>query len=210
MLSEPGYTWSEDEVRKFSAIMLEKSAHMDILINDLALTYRIKAGVKPPEGELLELNSWLRSVLDQAGNHPSFVKDHIQYKPASSDIMLKLHGPWLERIVFNLTANALLHNTSETRLIVSVWTNKVEKQVIIEFADNGQGMDAKTADQLFDRYFRGTDTSTMTEGSGLGMAIAKDLVEAMGGTIQVDTAVGKGTTIRLIWPSSEIVRAAEQ
>ena len=204
MLAEPGYEWSTEEVRKFSTIMLEKSAHMDGLINDLALTYRINAGVKPAEGELLELNSWLSTVLDQAGNHPSFFKKHIQFKPAPIDIVVKLYGPWLERVVLNIAANALIHNSPDTKLHVSVWSDEAKQQIIIQFVDNGQGMDENTAARLFERYFRGTDTNVMSEGSGLGMAIAKDLVEAMHGIIEVETSVGKGTTIRLIWSNLEL------
>jgi two-component system OmpR family sensor kinase len=210
MLAEPGYTWGIDEVQKFSTIMLEKSAHMDVLINDLALTYRIKAGVKPDDGELLELNSWLSSVLNQASNHPTFVKEHIQFKPAPVDIVIKLYGPWLERVVLNISANALVHNPPNTKLIVSVWCNEANNQVVIQFVDDGQGMDEKTADRLFERYFRGTGTNVMTAGSGLGMAIAKDLVEAMHGTIEVDTSVGSGTTIRLIWSNPELERRSEE
>lgn len=67
-------------------------------------------------------------------------------------------------------------------------------------------MDENTLNRLFERYYRGTDTATSPNGSGLGMAIAKGLTEAMGGKISVVTTLGEGTIIRLIW-SDIIVRA---
>ncbi|MFF2890502.1 sensor histidine kinase [Paenibacillus sp. NPDC057967] len=200
MLSEERYEWSAEEVRQFSRTMLEKSAHMDTLINDLAITYRISAGVQPPQGEEIELNSWLRRSVEQAASHPSFDNHRVRFVPWRHDISITLHAPWLERVVMNLTANALLHNPPDTQLTVTVMNEDQAECISILFSDNGIGMDEQMAGRLFDRYYRGTDSMAMAEGTGLGMAIAKDLVEAMGGHITVDTAPGQGTTIRVSWP----------
>ncbi|WP_283657888.1 sensor histidine kinase [Paenibacillus sp. RC343] len=121
------------------------------------------------------------------------------FRPAPVDIFVKLYTPWLERVINNLTANALLHNPPETTLTVSVISSEGGKGFTIEFADNGRGMDENTVSRLFERYYRGTNTSTTPNGTGLGMAVSKGLIEAMGGQITVDTALGKGTVIRLIW-----------
>jgi two-component system OmpR family sensor kinase len=199
LLAEPQYDWTTEEVRKFSGTMLEKSAHMENLINDLALTYRLKSGARAPDSEEMELNSWLRDMLKQAGASPSYVKESIQFQAAPFDITVKLYAPWLERVIHNLVANALLHNPPGTTLTVSVAASADGEQVTIQFADNGAGMDEVTAARLFERYYRGTDTSATPNGTGLGMAVSKGLIEAMHGHIQVDTALGKGTIIRLIW-----------
>lgn len=206
MLSEERYEWRADQVRAFSGIMLEQSAHMDKLITDLALAYRLSAEVSPPKGDRLELNGWLREVLDRAADHPAFDKSSIRFRPAESEIVGFLHAPWLERVIINLTVNALLHNPPGTLLTVSVRSENNGKGMSIQFSDNGNGMDAYTADKLFERYYRGTDTASATDGSGLGMAISKGLVEALGGRIQVETSLGEGTTISLIW---DVVHATE-
>lgn len=199
MLSEERYEWTAEQVRAFSQIMLEKSAHMDELINDLALTYRMNADVKPPKGDQLELNQWLQEVLKQAADTPPFDKSRMRFERAETDIIVVMHAPWLKRVVMNLAANALLHNPPDTILTISILAGEDGKGMGINFSDNGNGMDAYTADRLFDRYYRGTDTSSSIDGSGLGMAISKGLVESMGGQILVETSLGKGTTIRLIW-----------
>ncbi|MFK4340344.1 MULTISPECIES: sensor histidine kinase [unclassified Paenibacillus] len=199
LLAEPQYDWTAEEVRKFSGTMLEKSAHMDMLINDLAMSYRLKSGARPPESEEIELNSWLRETLERVGTDPFYKEEAILFRPAPVDIFVKLYTPWLERVINNLTANALLHNPPETTLTVSVISSEGSKGFTIEFADNGRGMDENTVSRLFERYYRGTNTSTTPNGTGLGMAVSKGLIEAMGGQITVDTALGKGTVIRLIW-----------
>ena len=199
LLAEPKYEWSTEEVRKFSDNMLNKSSHMAMLISDLEMTYRLTTGVTPPESEEIELNEWLRTALKQAGAHPEFGEGRITFIPFEKEVFTDLYTPWLERVVNNLTANALLHNPSDIYLTVTLRIGECGKGMTIQFADNGHGMDENTTNRLFERYYRGTDTSATPNGSGLGMAISKGLVEAMGGQIHVATSLGKGTEIRLTW-----------
>ncbi|MGG4142598.1 HAMP domain-containing sensor histidine kinase [Paenibacillus algorifonticola] len=209
LLVEPKYDWSQADVRKFSATMLEKSAHMDMLISDLAMTYRLKTGILPPEIEEVELNGWLRDTLQLAADDPLYGKKRIRFEASAQKVVrVQLYTPWLERVVNNIAANALLHNAPETVLTVSLIVADKQRNggMTIEFADNGGGMDERTLNRLFERYYRGTDTASSPNGSGLGMAIAKGLTEAMGGKITVVTTLGQGTIIRLIW-SDIIVKA---
>ncbi|OAB44742.1 sensor histidine kinase [Paenibacillus glacialis] len=205
LLAEPQYDWTAEEIRKFSGTMLEKSAHMDMLINDLAMSYRLKSGVRPPDSEEIELNNWLQEALKQAATNPFYKKETIVYQRSPTEITVNLYTPWLERVINNLVANALLHNPPDTILTVSVMPDKGGKGHTIQFADNGMGMDENTANRLFERYYRGTNTSSTPNGTGLGMAVSKGLIEAMGGQIIVDTALGKGTVIRLIWGKDDVV-----
>ncbi|AIQ35796.1 hypothetical protein R50345_14885 [Paenibacillus sp. FSL R5-0345] len=199
LLAEPSYDWSNEEVRKFTTTMLDKSAHMDMLISDLAMTYRLKSGIKPPELMEVELNTWLKQALDQAAANPAYGKQRIVFHPAHTEVRAQLYTPWLDRVVNNLTANALLHNPPDTKLTVSLILKGKNSGFIIQFADDGDGMDEETMIRLFERYYRGTDTATTSNGSGLGMAISKGLIECMGGQIVVESQAGKGTIIKLIW-----------
>jgi two-component system, OmpR family, sensor kinase len=72
-----------------------------------------------------------------------------------------------------------------------------------DFKDNCKGMDEQATARLFDRYYRGTNTDSAIEGSGLGMAVTKELVQAMGGQIQVTSKIGQGTVISIIWGASD-------
>ncbi|WP_249901303.1 HAMP domain-containing sensor histidine kinase [Paenibacillus sp. PK3_47] len=198
LLAEETYDWSAEEVRKFSGIMLEKSAHMDLLISDLAMTYRLKSGIRAPHLEAVEMNAWLAGALEQAAANPGYGENRIICQPADKEIILQIYPPWMERVVGNLTANALLHNSPDTRLTVTL-AMQDNGGIAIIFRDNGQGMDEHTAANLFERYYRGGDTASTANGTGLGMAISKGLVEAMGGTINVVSAPGEGTEIILGW-----------
>jgi len=203
MLAEEKYSWRKDEVKQFSSIILDKSFHIDLLLNDLALVYRNKAGIDQPEGETFHLHSYLEQLLIQiAAQYPN---QQIELKSTKNDLIIKLHQPWLDRIISNIAINALLHNPPNTKLAVEIKYNEQTKNLCLSFADNGTGMDEQTASRLFERYYRGTDTSTAAEGSGLGMAIAKELTEAMRGSISVQTEIGQGTLITICLPESVMV-----
>lgn len=199
MLEADKYSWSTEEVREFAGIMLDKSMYMDRLVNDLAMTYRLRSGGYQPVVEETDVNTLLRDLIQRAEQNPAYGKGRIIFQPSEVPVYGLVHIPSFERIVDNLTANALLHNPPESILVVSVHSGKHADAFSIQFADNGRGMDAETVWKLFERYYRGTDTGTSDVGSGLGMAVTKGLIEAMKGHIEVQSTPGEGTIIRLIW-----------
>ena len=74
----------------------------------------------------------------------------------------------------------------------------------IVVADQGVGMDEETRCNLFERYYRGTNTEESKDGSGLGMSIAKAIVEAHRGRVNVWSEVGRGTTITVLLPEAAV------
>lgn len=200
MLEAEAYEWTREEVREFSGVIRRKAEYLDNLINDLNLTYRLRGGGRLPGTETADLNLFLAEAVARTAAHPAFRPGSAAFRPSRDPVRAAIYGPWLQRIVDNLVANALLHNPPGTRVDVAL-----EKLpgggFAIAFRDDGNGMDEETASKLFERYYRGTDTESSPEGSGLGMAITKALVEAMGGAIDVATAPGEGTTIRLVFPA---------
>jgi signal transduction histidine kinase len=198
MLENPLYEWTQEEVQRFARVMLDKSNHMERLISDLTLEYQLQSGAITPHMEVVDLNVYIPETLHGAGVSLHNQVANIVFYPAKSPVYLKIYKPWFQRIIDNLTANAFLHNQEDITLIISVLVMD-SGQIGLSFTDNGGGMDDLTKVKLFERYYRGTDTDSATEGSGLGMAIAKALVEVHHGRILVESEQGKGTQIRLIW-----------
>ncbi|MBJ6363754.1 sensor histidine kinase [Paenibacillus sp. GCM10012307] len=202
MLETDTYDWTTNEVRSFAKVILEKSSHMDALINDLTLTYHLRSGGEAPSKEVVEMNNYLNEVLLETAQHPLYREGGIRFVPAVEPVYLTIYKPWFQRIVDNLVANAFLHNRKGTTLTVSLQMQEAGG-VIITFSDNGEGMNEQTADRLFERYFRGIDSESRSEGTGLGMAISKALVEALGAKIELHTHIGEGTSIHISWPGNE-------
>ncbi|MGD9106067.1 MAG: PAS domain-containing protein [Desulfobacterales bacterium] len=106
----------------------------------------------------------------------------------------------LEQILINLLINAAnafdtpLDENSRVDLVVSMDDSK-ENQLIIEVSDNGRGMDEKIIEKIFDPFFT---TNPSEEGTGLGMYIVHNLIEKIGGRIQVESKLGEGSKFSLI------------
>jgi two-component system OmpR family sensor kinase len=202
MLEAEHYSWTPEEVRSFAKVILDKSSYLEGLVNDLTLTYRLRSGVAAPSMSAVEMNGFMDAALrEAAAGHPGYEASIVRFKAAERPVYILAYAPWMQRIVDNLVANALTHNRKGILLEVAVKENGEE--AIIEFADDGKGMDKETVERLFEQYYRGTDTDSRPEGTGLGMAVAKALTEAMGGTIGVASGIGRGTTIRLCWPRTD-------
>ena len=102
----------------------------------------------------------------------------------------------LETIVVNLVANAIKYAPDRGRVSVKMATEQAH--FTLEVTDNGPGIPPQQLDQIFERFYRVDGTGV--EGSGIGLALTKELVDVYGGMISVSSAVGKGTTFRLRLP----------
>jgi signal transduction histidine kinase len=112
--------------------------------------------------------------------------------PVSADVA------YLSRALGNLLGNAVVHNAEGTTVTMS--THREAGWARVDVTDDGRGMDEATLGRLFDRYYRGTASGGDSSGTGLGMAIARQLVEAHGGTIAVASVPDAGTTISVRLP----------
>lgn len=198
MLATDKYEWTEQDIKQFAAIMIEKSEYMNQLLDDLALTYQLSNKKLPIELSIHNVAVVLYDAVQLTKISQLFTPSHITLKIVTDDIFAMIHPPWMERIVYNLVANALLHNSDKTEITIELRQFDNGTWSIV-FTDNGNGMDEQTMARLFDRYYRGTNTEAHIEGSGLGMAITKQLVQAMNGHIEVSSELGNGTSIILSW-----------
>lgn len=207
MLETTKYDWTEEEIRQFASTILDKSEYMVKLINDLSLTFRLRSGDVSVALASQDIRELLPEAVRRATLHPTFGGDRVSCSVPNEPIYAPVYAPWFDRIVDNIVANGLIHNPSGTRMEI-VLSSVSDGGWQIDFRDDGQGMEEETIGRLFERYYRGTDTDSSAEGSGLGMAVTKMLVQAMGGSIQVDSKRGEGTTIRLRWNASTIFSGA--
>lgn len=203
MLEAETYEWSQTEVRQFAAVMKEKAEYMDQLINDLSLTYRLSNDALPLQREITDMNEFIRQSVEGFRSDPIYREAQLTWEEYAEPIRYPIDRSWFRRILDNLLANAILHNPHGTSVRVILRKHSGENgdkgSFAIEIQDDGEGMDAETMDQLFERYYRGTNTEGNGKGTGLGMAIARQLAQAHGGRIEVDSRPGAGTTVRIIF-----------
>ena len=133
------------------------------------------------------------------------LKDRI----AEAQINLRTHVPEnigmmvadekrLRQVLFNLIANAVRY--SEENGTVDVSCNRDDDKVTFVVTDHGYGIPAEILTQVFNRFV-GHDTGSRRQGAGLGLAIVKSFVELHGGTVDIESAEGKGTTVTCVFPA---------
>jgi len=101
-----------------------------------------------------------------------------------------------QQALSNLVGNAIKFSAEKTQIVVD--TRRHSNAVIISVRDNGRGITAEHLPRVFDRYWQSSRTDR--QGAGLGLAIAKGIVEAHGGRIWIESAPGKGTTASFTLP----------
>jgi hypothetical protein len=118
----------------------------------------------------------------------------IHFQPIRDDIFVRIDADRMQEVVLNLFLNSIAAIEKAGNILV---VEKVEpgKALVIIVADNGGGMKEAQMTQIFNPFF-----STKKEGTGLGLSISKKIVDAHGGTIAVESRVGKGTTFTIRLP----------
>ncbi|MEN1938535.1 HAMP domain-containing sensor histidine kinase [Paenibacillus sp. 102] len=200
LLESKQYNWTDEDIQEFGRVMREKSQYMTTLIDDLSLAYQLKNNAIPSQYAEVEINQFVQKVLLQFINNPTLQNQNIEFVPSSIAIHYSIEEKWFQRIIENLLANAVKHNNETTNVIVRLGQDK--HSFTLSISDNGKGMDEQTKELLFDRYYRGTNTEENNAGTGLGLAITKQLVLAHNGTISIESEIGKGTTITMVFPFS--------
>ncbi|MCX8129874.1 MAG: HAMP domain-containing histidine kinase [Clostridia bacterium] len=192
ILLDPAYNLSTEEQKKYAEVISNKTNYIGNLIDDLKLTYQLKTSLNLPDMRAENLIDIVRDTVIDILNHPEYEDAEITLDHQEESIMFSCDCIMLRRAFTNVIYNALVHNDKGTKINISI---KQDDLIAIEIADNGKGIVPEDLDRLFDRYYRGTNTGEAHKGSGLGMAIAKQIIEAHKGTISVASTPGAGTKV---------------
>ena len=172
----------------------QESIRMGMLVEDLLHLARLDQG-RPLERAPVDLSALVAdAVLDAQAVTPDRA---ITVEAAVPTVVLGDEGR-LRQVVTNLVGNALVHAPGAP---IAVRTRAEGGSAVLEVTDEGPGMAPADAAKAFERFFR-ADASRQRHsgGSGLGLAIVEATVRAHGGTVEIDTELGRGTTVRVRVP----------
>ena len=111
---------------------------------------------------------------------------------------LNLDSDRISQVLTNLVRNGIRHTERGGKVTLRV--EEREDRVLVKVHDTGEGITKDRIDHVFDRFYRGDSSRSSEGGSGLGLSIAKELVEAHGGEISIDSEPGKGTVVTFSLP----------
>ena len=180
------------------------SQHLLGIINDVLDMSKIEAGktvFKYTDFSILdfitELNAIFHSQIDEKNQTLTIIKENIRHEWVNGD---QVH---LMQIFSNLVSNAVKYTQEGGKIQFLVEECETKSSVYAKYrflvSDNGMGMSADFKDTIFDAFTRAESSMTnKIQGTGLGMAITKNLVEAMGGTIDVKSELGQGSCFEVL------------
>jgi signal transduction histidine kinase len=176
------------------AAILDETKVLSRLVEDLRTLSLAESGALALHRESIDVGALVREIVDSFASRAEPAAVTLEADVTSSLPQVDADPVRAREILSNLIANALRYTPRGGR--VSVTARVLDAAVGIEVRDTGAGISPDRIGRIFDRFYK----SPESRGAGLGLAIAKQLVEAHGGEISATSAVGQGTTIRFTLP----------
>ncbi len=133
--------------------------------------------------------------------------DMLRINGEKHDVTIQLYGTscriyanreMMEELVYNLCDNAIRYNNAGGS--VSVWVTREESGAVLDVRDTGIGIPSEDQERIFERFYRvDKSRSKSTGGTGLGLAIVKHIVEQHQAALAVESSLGKGTQIKVMF-----------
>ena len=195
---------NKDKVIEYADKIDISSQHLLGIINDVLDMSKIEAGktvFKYNDFSILnfiqEINTLFQSQIDEKKQTLTIIKENIRHEWVNGD---QVH---LMQIFSNLLSNAVKYTQEGGKIQFLVEECETKSSVYAKYrflvSDNGMGMSADFKDTIFDAFTRAESSMTnKIQGTGLGMAITKNLVEAMGGTIDVESELSQGSCFEVL------------
>jgi signal transduction histidine kinase len=189
-----------DKYREYVETIHQASAHLIEVVNDLMEVYSLEAGqirVVPTKTDLrrtvLSVTRLLERQAEQAGIHIVADIDN-RIPPVETD-----EGR-VRQVLINLIGNAIKFTPSGGRVTVHIASEPASQALKLKVKDTGVGIAAERLPGVAEPYSRGEPGPDAPEGSGLGLSIAKFMVEKLGGRLGIDSALGAGTEVTVTLP----------
>jgi signal transduction histidine kinase len=189
-------TVDADRLVSYGARIEESARQMTTLLEDLLADADPDAGTDQVETAPTDLGDLVRRVCE---HHAGVADDaRVEAQVPSQPAVLDVSEAKLERALHNLVLNAIKYSPDGAEVTVRLDATPDEARISV--ADRGIGIPQAEVGRIFERFMRGSNVTGRATGIGLGLSSAKRAVEAHGGTIDVESAEGEGTTFTIRLP----------
>ena len=193
----------EEDVRRFAGEIHKSSIRLLSLINDI---------IELSELDVMdsEMATTTVSLAEEAENCVEMLQmnakkhgvDIVIHKNQERGI-IEANRDMIQEIIYNLCDNAIRYNQDGGHVIVSVF--RKEDKIVLQVQDDGIGITKKEQERIFERFYRVDKArSKKTGGTGLGLAIVKHIAEQHEAEIEIDSVVGKGTSISILFQKKTV------
>lgn len=193
ILLKHGHRLDADRQRDAAQNILAQSHRLEQLIANVLEAYRMENDRRPAIDSVVDVGATVLKVVEEHGVIAPEATIRLDCGLAGCDAYGE--AAWVERIVANLISNAIKYAPRGEPIDARVVSD--DETIAVQVSDRGPGIPRQDRDRVFERFERLTESHTQT-GTGLGLYIARQLAERMGGTVEVDTRPGLGCTFSLV------------
>lgn len=197
-----GVADSPEKMEKYIKTIYNKACDMDHLIDELTVYSRIDANQIPYQFHRMNVGDYFSDCAEEVGldleNKGIVFEYDFQCPP---EVEISADPEQLKRVINNIINNSVKYKKEDGSKISLKISAREEKEVLVEIEDNGKGISGKELEKVFERFYR-TDASRNSSqgGSGIGLSIARKVVEDHGGEIWATGEEGVGLTIHFTIP----------
>lgn len=187
---------SDADVTRFAQGIHANANRLIILINDIIRLSELDSAEDEIEVERLDLCAMASTCVEML--EPSAEKHKVSIALTGESCIIWANKMMIEELLYNLCDNAIRYNNINGSVMVSVYKDK--EHVVVEVKDTGIGIPKEHQERIFERFYRvDKSRSKSTGGTGLGLAIVKHIIVKHHAKLEVDSEVGKGTTMRVLF-----------
>ena len=203
MLRRRGSDLTIDQRDEYLSIVLTQTDRLIRLVEDLLVVSRVEAGKLSLEPTEVEVRQLLEQVTNGLGEAAASVRIE---EGTDAPVRMVADPNRLIQVLTNLVHNAVKFSPAGATVVLR-WRTPAEGTVSFDVVDRGSGIPESEVGRVFERFHQRESSLTHTEGFGLGLYISKLLTQAMGGWIDVTSAVGEGSTFTVTLPSARTLPA---
>ena len=187
--------WDADTQQEFLKIIDEETDRLQELIDNILDSARLQSGSISMDKQPVQIDTLIRDVVMRAKVH----QGNLSIKTQISDKLPRVIGDphRLTQVFENIISNAIKYAPG-CNLLISV--DVVEKNIHIAFKDDGPGVPTSVTANLFQKFYRNPNNPTETRGTGLGLYICKQIIDAHHGEIFAESEPSKGVTFHILLP----------
>lgn len=190
---------SPQQLAEQAPLMRRNARRLSRLVEQLLDLQRIEGGQLRISPELHDLVAWTESLVDLFRPLADRRRIEIRLERPEEGLLAWFDRGQMEKVLGNLLSNAIRYCDPGDRVCIKLARD--DETVRIRIADTGPGIPARHLPNLFERFYRATEPDSPIEGTGIGLALSRDLIQLHGGEIAVESEPGTGTTFTLHWPA---------
>ena len=195
-----------EQIRERAESIERQGQGLLTLINQLLDISKIKSSVGESRTCRGNVTAHIAMIVDSYRDYASSRDIELTYQP-QDQVEMSFVPDYVNKVFNNLLSNAFKFTPPQGKISITLW--RADDSVCIDLSDTGHGMDQKTMEHAFDPFYQAESDSKYI-GTGIGLALVKQIVQASKGQISIESKLGEGTTFHIIVPIINDQTAPEQ